>query len=268
MTACSTVACISKRHVWHHKTTDSPPSLVTICHKSGDPFPSSGCDVIYGRPPSPKFVCKISTVAMSWMYTSTIATKANAFRTRFICCGRLTLRQYWRDVLCSPGANIARPTQQNSAGEEHRPFNRNAVGVVSGSMHWRSSLWQTLRWPLEYCARYTWCSSKTTAICTYTADWVHCLWDHYIGAPNRGLRGLKTPKIFQIHIFIDDSRHRDVNWGDFFLNGPSLHISHFLHRDRVEYIKFKTYCAEFGQSERVYFSKNETSNKQVFIQKI
>jgi len=150
MTACSTVACISKRHVWHHKTTDSPPSLVTICHKSGDPFPSSGCDVIYGRPPSPKFVCKISTVAMSWMYTSTIATKANAFRTRFICCGRLTLRQYWRDVLCSPGANIARPTQQNSAGEEHRPFNRNAVGVVSGSMHWRSSLWQTLRWPLAW----------------------------------------------------------------------------------------------------------------------
>jgi len=146
-----------------------PPPLVTICHKSGDPFPSSGCDVIYGRPPSPKFVCKISTVAMSWMYTSTIATKANASRTRFICCGRLTLSQYWRDMLCSPGANIARPTQQNSAGEEHRPFNRNAVGVVSGSMHWRSSLWQTLRWPLAWvlCQRQRFSRTRLTECIVY-----------------------------------------------------------------------------------------------------
>ena len=59
------------------------------------------------------------------------------------------------------------------------PFNRNVVGIVSGSVHWRPSLWQTLRWPVEYCARYTWCSSKTTAICKYTADWLHCLWDDW-----------------------------------------------------------------------------------------
>jgi len=30
----------------------------------------------------------------------------------------------------------------------------------------------------------------------------------------------------------------------------------------------QSFCAEFGQSERVYFTKNETSNKQVVIQKI
>jgi len=42
----------------------------------------------------------------------------------------------------------------------------------------------------------------------------------------------------------------------------SLEINHFLHRDRDENIKCKAYFAEFGQSECVYFTINETSNKQ------
>jgi len=32
-----------------------------------------------------------------------------------------------------------------------------------------------------------------------------------------------------------------------------------VHRDRDENIKCKVYFAEFGQSECVYFTKNETS---------
>ena len=44
-------------------------------------------------------------------------------------------------------------------------------------------------------------------------------------------------------------------------------MNHFLRRDREENIKCKAYFAEFGQSESVYFTKNKTSNKQVFIQK-
>jgi len=35
--------------------------------------------------------------------------------------------------------------------------------------------------------------------------------------------------------------------------------------DRVDNIKHKVYFAEFGQSESVYFTINETSNKQVVI---
>jgi len=58
----------------------------------------------------------------------------------------------------------------------------------------------------------------------------------------------------------------ETSIGVIFLN--SLYINHFLHRDREENIKFKAYFAEFGQSGCVYFTKNETSNKQVFIQKI
>ena len=30
----------------------TPAPLVTVCHKSGDPLPPLGCDVIYGRPQS------------------------------------------------------------------------------------------------------------------------------------------------------------------------------------------------------------------------
>jgi len=37
-----------------------------------------------------------------------------------------------------------------------------------------------------------------------------------------------------------------------------------LHRDRDENIKCKAYFAKFGQTECVYFTINETSNKQVF----
>jgi len=37
-----------------------------------------------------------------------------------------------------------------------------------------------------------------------------------------------------------------------------------LHRDRDENIKRKAYFAEFGQTECVYFTINESSNKQVF----
>jgi len=44
-------------------------------------------------------------------------------------------------------------------------------------------------------------------------------------------------------------------------------MKHFLHRDREKNIKCEVYFAEFGQSECVYLTKNETSNKQVFIQK-
>ena len=39
-----------------------------------------------------------------------------------------------------------------------------------------------------------------------------------------------------------------------------------MRRDRDE-IKCKAYFAQFGQSECVYFTKNETSHKQVFIPK-
>jgi len=42
----------------------------------------------------------------------------------------------------------------------------------------------------------------------------------------------------------------------------SLEINYFLHRGRDENIKCKAYFAEFGQSECVYFTINETSNKQ------
>jgi len=38
-----------------------------------------------------------------------------------------------------------------------------------------------------------------------------------------------------------------------------------LHRDRDENAKCKAHFAEFGQSQCVYFTINETSNKQVFI---
>ena len=53
---------------------------------------------------------------------------------------------------------------------------------------------------------------------------------------------------------------RNVHLGDIF---DTLYINRFLHRDRHENIKWKAYFAEFGQSECVYFTKNETSNKQV-----
>jgi len=42
-------------------------------------------------------------------------------------------------------------------------------------------------------------------------------------------------------------------------------MKHFLHRDRDENIKCEAYFAEFGQSERVYFTVNETSNEQDII---
>jgi len=38
-----------------------------------------------------------------------------------------------------------------------------------------------------------------------------------------------------------------------------------LHRDKDDNIKCKANFAAFGQSECVYFTINETSNKQVFI---
>jgi len=47
----------------------------------------------------------------------------------------------------------------------------------------------------------------------------------------------------------------------------SLEINHFLHRDRDENIKCKAYFAEFGQSEYVFFTINETSNKQDLYKK-
>jgi len=46
----------------------------------------------------------------------------------------------------------------------------------------------------------------------------------------------------------------------------SLQMNPFMHRDRDENIKCKAYFADFGHSESVYFTKNKTSNKQVFIQ--
>jgi len=47
----------------------------------------------------------------------------------------------------------------------------------------------------------------------------------------------------------------------------SLEINHFLHRDGDENIKCKAYFAEFGQSECVYFTINETSNKHDLYKK-
>jgi len=40
-----------------------------------------------------------------------------------------------------------------------------------------------------------------------------------------------------------------------------------LHRDKDENIKCGAYFAQFGQSECVYFTINESSNKHVFIKK-
>jgi len=68
------------------------------------------------------------------------------------------------------------------------------------------------------------------------------------------------PKFFQIRFLIDGSRHRNANRGAILY---SLQINHFLHRDRDENIKCKAYFGEFGQAECVYFTINETSNKQV-----
>jgi len=48
----------------------------------------------------------------------------------------------------------------------------------------------------------------------------------------------------------------------------SLEINHFVHRDRDENIKCKAYFAEFGHSGCVYFTINETSNKQDLYKKI
>jgi len=58
----------------------------------------------------------------------------------------------------------------------------------------------------------------------------------------------------------------ETSTGVIFLN--SLQINHFLHTDINENINCKAYFSEFGQSICVYFTKNETSNKHVFIQKI
>ena len=41
--------------------------------------------------------------------------------------------------------------------------------------------------------------------------------------------------------------------------------NNFLHRDKDENIKCKAYFAEFEQSESVYFTKNKTSSRHVFI---
>jgi len=38
----------------------------------------------------------------------------------------------------------------------------------------------------------------------------------------------------------------------------SLQINFFLHRDRDKNIKWQAHFAEFGQSECVYFTKNQT----------
>jgi len=43
-------------------------------------------------------------------------------------------------------------------------------------------------------------------------------------------------------------------------------IGVILYRDWDENTKCKAYFAEFGQSECVYFTKNEISIKQIFIQ--
>jgi len=48
----------------------------------------------------------------------------------------------------------------------------------------------------------------------------------------------------------------------------SLEINHFLHRDKDENIKRKAYFAEVEQSECVYFTVNENSNKQDLYKKI
>ena len=78
-----------------------------------------------------------------------------------------------------------------------------------------------------------------------------------------GAKGAEAPsKFFQIRILIDGSRHRNVHWGDFLY---SLQINRFLHRDKDENIKCKTYFAEFGQLECIYLTMNETCNKQVII---
>jgi len=60
--------------------------------------------------------------------------------------------------------------------------------------------------------------------------------------------------------------HAETSISVIFLD--SLQTNPFLHRDTDEHIKCTAYFADFGHSESVYFTKNKTSNKQVFIQKI
>ena len=57
--------------MWHAYKNDpcditellTPPlPLVTICHKSGDPLPWLGCDVIYGRPLGAKMKAELEAM--------------------------------------------------------------------------------------------------------------------------------------------------------------------------------------------------------------
>jgi len=52
----------------------------------------------------------------------------------------------------------------------------------------------------------------------------------------------------------------EMSIGVIFLH--SIEINHFFHRNRDENIRCKAYFDEFGQSECVYFTIYETSNKQ------
>ena len=79
-------------------------------------------------------------------------TLVNAFHTGFIWCERLTLRQYWRDVLCSPSAKFARRTQQNSAGGGLE----STQWITSNHEDYITAYWTT------FCAKWVLASTSAT----------------------------------------------------------------------------------------------------------
>jgi len=82
----------------------------------------------------------------------------------------------------------------------------------------------------------------------------------FIGGSRVGGKGAEAPPKFFRYDFWSMVPDTETSIGVIFLH--SLEINHFLHRNRDEHIKCKAYFPEFGQSECVYFTINETSNKQ------
>jgi len=79
---------------------------------------------------------------------------------------------------------------------------------------------------------------------------------------SKGIRGLKPRLNFFRHVFSSMVPDTETSIGVIFC--IALQINHFLRRHKDKIIKYKAYFAEFGQSECVYFTINETSNKEVF----
>ena len=81
---------------------------------------------------------------------------------------------------------------------------------------------------------------------------------------SRGDKGTEAPHNVFSDTFFDrwfSTQNRPLEW--FFW----IALNHFLHRGRDKNIERKAYFAEFGQSDCVYFTENETSNEQVLYKK-